>query len=105
VKNAKKNDKPYSKEEERIRYLMYFNHYGTTRERKEGKREGMAAGQNFGLFNSIKSTLVIVDPGGVGKGPPGKLIRDGAVTLDSYRLRISFPFPLAQSLADGTCLN
>jgi len=39
----------------------------------------------------LKDTLIIVGPGGVGKGPLAKLIRDDAVILDSYRLRADGP--------------
>ena len=39
----------------------------------------------------LKNTLIIVGPGGVGKGPLARLIRDDAVTLDPYRLRKDGP--------------
>ena len=38
----------------------------------------------------VKSTLILVGPGGVGKGPLAKLIRTNAVTIDPYRLRTAF---------------
>jgi hypothetical protein len=39
----------------------------------------------------IKSALIIVGPGGVGKGSLAKLIRDDAVSIDPYRLRPDGP--------------
>ena len=39
----------------------------------------------------LKNTLIIVGPGGVGKGPLARLIRDDAVALDPYRLRKDGP--------------
>lgn len=35
----------------------------------------------------VERTLVIVGPGGVGKTPLGKLIRDAVIQIDPYRLR------------------
>ena len=42
-------------------------------------------------MSMIKSTLILVGPGGVGKGPLAKLIRDDAVAIDPYRLRPDGP--------------
>lgn len=39
----------------------------------------------------VKSTLIIVGPGGVGKGPLANLIREDAVAIDPYRLRPDGP--------------
>lgn len=39
----------------------------------------------------LKSMLIIVGPGGLGKGPLAHLIREDAVTLDPYRLRVDGP--------------
>jgi hypothetical protein len=39
----------------------------------------------------LKDTLIIVGPGGVGKGPLGDLLRDDAVVIDPYRLRKDGP--------------
>ncbi|MEW6369069.1 MAG: hypothetical protein AB1714_30950 [Acidobacteriota bacterium] len=39
----------------------------------------------------IKKTLIIVGPGGVGKGPLADLIRNDAVSIDPYRLRPEGP--------------
>ena len=39
----------------------------------------------------VKKTLILIGPGGVGKGPLAELIRDGAVALDPYRLRPKGP--------------
>ncbi|MCJ7729207.1 MAG: hypothetical protein MUO27_04935 [Sedimentisphaerales bacterium] len=39
----------------------------------------------------LENTLILVGPGGVGKGPLAQLIRDDAVTLDPYRLRWKGP--------------
>jgi hypothetical protein len=38
-----------------------------------------------------RSTLILVGPGGVGKGPLANLIRDYAVAIDPYRLRPEGP--------------
>jgi hypothetical protein len=38
-----------------------------------------------------KSTLIIVGPGGIGKGPLSGLIKDDAVAIDPYRLRPDGP--------------
>src|SRR4051794_26355660 len=35
----------------------------------------------------FKNTLIVVGPGGVGKGPLAGLTRDGVVAIDPYRLR------------------
>jgi hypothetical protein len=39
----------------------------------------------------IENTLILVGPGGVGKGPLAELIRDDAIALDPYRLRKDGP--------------
>ena len=39
----------------------------------------------------LENTLIIVGPGGVGKGPLADLIRDDAITIDPYRLRKDGP--------------
>jgi len=39
----------------------------------------------------LKDTLILVGPGGVGKGPLAGLIKDDAIALDPYRLRKDGP--------------
>lgn len=39
----------------------------------------------------VKSTLILVGPGGVGKGPLAKLIREDRIDIDPYRLRPDGP--------------
>jgi hypothetical protein len=39
----------------------------------------------------LEHTLIVVGPGGVGKGPLADLIRDDAIALDPYRLRKDGP--------------
>jgi hypothetical protein len=39
----------------------------------------------------LEHTLILVGPGGVGKGPLGDLIRDDAIAIDPYRLRKAGP--------------
>jgi hypothetical protein len=39
----------------------------------------------------IQNALIVVGPGGVGKGPLGDLFRDSVVALDPYRLRLKGP--------------